>query len=68
MQVFMVSTACQTEALGKDDAGSKTGRKRRSKQKPSAFWFWALAALPLGIYLSRVSAVPYVLGYLNVLG
>ena len=60
MQVSTVSTGCQTEeALSNDDADGKAGRKGRKKKKPSAFWFWALAALPLGIYLSKVGAVPY---------
>ena len=61
MQVSTVSTGCQTEeAHSSDDAGGKAGRKGRKKKKPSAFWFWALAALPLGIYLSKVGAVPSV--------
>ena len=56
-QVSTVSTGCQTEeALTNDGADGKAGRKQRKKKKPSAFWFWALAALPLGIYLSKVGA------------
>ena len=60
-QASTVSTGCQTEEMGSNDnAGGKAGRKQRKKKKPSAFWFWALAALPLGIYLSKVGAVPCV--------